>query len=99
MHPNTVSIGASGAIFGLFGMLLTLVLLGDARLSVVRSMVLVNAGIFVGLNSLIGAASAGIDNAAHVGGLVTGAVLGLGIFLAGRVQASPVGHRAEAPGG
>jgi rhomboid protease GluP len=97
MHPNTMSVGASGAIFGLFGMLLTLVLLGDARLAVVRSVVLVNAGIFVGLNLLIGAASVGIDNAAHVGGLVTGVVLGLGFFLVGHVQGSRVGHRAEAP--
>jgi rhomboid protease GluP len=95
IHPNTISIGASGAIFGLFGMLLTFLLLKDTRLAVVRSVVLVNAGIFVGLNLLIGAASVGIDNAAHVGGLVTGVVLGLGIFLAGRVQASRVGHRGR----
>ena len=31
---------------------------------------------FVGYNLLYGAASAGIDNAAHVGGLVTGALVG-----------------------
>lgn len=99
LNPATISVGASGAIFGLFGMLLVLVLLRDSRLAEVRSMVLVNAGSFVGLNLVIGAASASIDNAAHVGGLATGAVLGLGVFLAGRVQGTRVGHRAEGPDG
>jgi rhomboid protease GluP len=88
-HPATVSIGASGAIFGLFGILLTLLLLNDARFTQARTAILLNAGIFVVLNLLIGAATPGIDNAAHVGGLVVGAVLGIGLFLVRRFG-SPV---------
>jgi rhomboid protease GluP len=85
-HPATVSIGASGAIFGLFGVLLTLLLLNDARFARARTAILLNAGIFVGLNLLIGATTPGIDNAAHTGGLVVGAGLGLSLFLAGRFR-------------
>jgi membrane associated rhomboid family serine protease len=92
-HPATVSIGASGAIFGLFGILLTLLVLNDARFTHARTAILLNAGIFVGLNLLIGAASPGIDNAAHLGGLVVGAALGIGLFLVRRFRA-PVHNTA-----
>ena len=80
-HPSTVSVGASGAIFGLFGVLLTYLLLGDKRLIEVRGMILLNVGIYLGYNLLIGMATPGIDNAAHVGGLATGFVLGFVFFL------------------
>jgi rhomboid protease GluP len=88
VHPATVSIGASGAIFGLFGILLTLVLLKDIRLEQARKLIFINAGIFVALNLLIGAATPGIDNAAHLGGLITGVLLALGIFLSHRRRGS-----------
>jgi rhomboid protease GluP len=83
-HPATISVGASGAIFGLFGILLTLVLIGDARLATARKFLLLNAGIFVGLNLLIGAATPAIDNAAHLGGLTTGAAIGAALFVLNR---------------
>lgn len=92
VHPATVSVGASGSIFGLFGVLLTLLALRDERIAQMRSFILVNVLIFVGLNLLLGSISTGIDNAAHLGGLATGIVLGLGIFLI-RPQRSN-GHRA-----
>jgi rhomboid protease GluP len=81
VHPATVSVGASGSIFGLFGALLTLLALRDERIAQMRSFILVNVLIFVGLNLLLGSISTDIDNAAHLGGLATGIVLGLGIFL------------------
>ncbi|HEY6620166.1 MAG TPA: rhomboid family intramembrane serine protease [Steroidobacteraceae bacterium] len=90
MHPATISMGASGSIFGLFGILLTMDALGDARMVAARKFILLNAGLFVGLNLLIGATSSGIDNAAHVGGLVTGVALGLVLFLAHRARQSRV---------
>jgi rhomboid protease GluP len=88
VHPATISIGASGAIFGLFGMLLTLVLLRDTRLEQTRKSIVLNAGIFVALNLVIGAATPGIDNAAHLGGLLTGVLLAAGIFMSQRLRLS-----------
>jgi rhomboid protease GluP len=85
-HPATMSVGASGAIFGLFGILLTLVLFGDARLAKARKFIFLNTGIFVGLNLLIGAATPAIDNAAHLGGLLTGALVGVAFFVVNRVS-------------
>ena len=90
VHPTTVSVGASGSIFGLFGILLTLVVLRDKRVEAIRKIVLVNVSIFVALNLFLGSISPGIDNAAHLGGLATGVVLGLEIFLAGFVKRSKV---------
>lgn len=88
MHPATVSVGASGAIFGLCGILITLVLLGDTRVAAAKTLILMNIGLFIILNLLLGAVSLGIDNAAHVGGLITGCALGLIIFLLDRSRHS-----------
>jgi rhomboid protease GluP len=85
-HPATVSVGASGAIFGLFGIILTLVLLRDVRYAKTPKLLFLNAGIFVGLNLLIGTSIPAIDNAAHVGGLLTGALLGAALFLIHRFR-------------
>ncbi len=84
MHPATVSVGASGSIFGLFGVLLTLLLLRDDRISEGRNLILINVALFVGINLALGSISRGIDNAAHVGGIITGAILGLAIHVARR---------------
>ena len=81
MHPNIVGIGASGAIRGLWGILIVLAALGDKRVVGGRSMLIVNGMIFTGLTLAQGFAIPGIDNAAHIGGLATGAVAGLLIFL------------------
>jgi rhomboid protease GluP len=80
IHPATVSVGASGAILGLFGMLLVHLVMGDKKLAEVRKALLPGAAAFVALNFLIGAASPGIDNAAHIGGFVSGVFLGF-VFL------------------
>jgi len=85
-RPTTVSVGASGAIFGLFGVVLAYLLLGDKRLIEVRKMILLNVGIYLGYNLLIGMATPGIDNAAHVGGLATGLVLGIVFYLMDRAR-------------
>lgn len=95
VHPVTVSVGASGSIFGLFGVLLTLLALRDERIAQMRSFVLVNVLIFVGLNLLLGSISTGIDNAAHLVGLATGIVLGLGIFFTSLIKPTKSNrHRA-----
>lgn len=73
-----ISAGASGAIFGLAGALITG--LYFARLSVPRSQLkgmIRSVVVFAGLNLAIGFGVRIIDNMAHLGGLVTGLVIGL----------------------
>lgn len=69
VFSNYISAGASGAIFGLFGSLLYFgyhyrIYLG----SVLKSQVIP----LIALNLLIGFTLSGIDNAAHIGGLIGG---------------------------
>ena len=77
-HPYTVSAGASGAIFGIFGALLAYALMQRSKLpdgSMTR--LAQSVGIVVVLNLAQGARAGGhIDIAAHLGGLVTGFAVG-----------------------
>lgn len=68
------SAGASGAIFGLYGVFLALLLTNLIPKQVRRSL-LSSIGVFVVFNLLYGA-KAGVDNAAHMGGLLSGLVVG-----------------------
>lgn len=75
--PMAAGAGASGAIFGMAGVLVTFVYLKKtpAHLQVNKKM-LGSLGTFIFYNLVIGASIPGISNAAHVGGLVMGAVVG-----------------------
>jgi rhomboid protease GluP len=78
VHPATFSVGASGAIFGLFGGLLAFLLLQPrtvprALLRPLRA----SAVAFVLVNLVMGSADPRVDWAAHVGGLLTGFACGL----------------------
>ncbi len=71
-NGNVASVGASGAIFGVMGALLYFgyhyrVYLGNVMRSQIVPLVLVNL--------LLGFAMEGIDNAAHIGGLIGGALI------------------------
>jgi rhomboid protease GluP len=81
-HDNTISAGASGAIFGMYGvflfMLLTNIIAKDVRKSMLQSI-----GIFIGYNLLFGL-KAGVDNAAHIGGLVSGFAIGAILYISVR---------------
>lgn len=74
-----ISAGASGGIMGIGGALLVASLcnmtVGGMRLN------LKSLAIVMGINLLYGFAVPGIDNAGHIGGAVTGALLGLCIAL------------------
>lgn len=72
----SISVGASGAIFGLYGTLLALILVGkfDKKFALA---LLPSILIFVFINLGMGLAGNGIDNAAHIGGLISGFVIGL----------------------
>jgi rhomboid protease GluP len=93
VHPLTVSAGASGAVFGVYGAFLAYLL---RRRGAIPASVLNplrgSALVFVGYNLVIGMSVEQIDNSAHVGGLVSG-------FLCGLVLATPLGqplHRRRA---
>jgi rhomboid protease GluP len=81
-HPYVPSVGASGAIFGLAGALIAAFKLGE--FSVPRSALsgtLRSLGAFVVYNLIFGFAIPGIDNTAHIGGLITGLIVGALIAL------------------
>ena len=69
----SISVGASGAVFGLDGVLLAMVLLSDKRLENVTP---VRVIMMVVLSLYNGFTAYNIDNAAHVGGLITGFLAG-----------------------
>ncbi len=77
-YPNTISVGASGAIFGLYGAILGL-LLTNAFPKGGKKGILLMIGIYVGINLLWGL-TGGIDNAAHIGGLLSGAIIGILLY-------------------
>jgi membrane associated rhomboid family serine protease len=77
VHPGTVSAGASGAIFGIYGGLLGFLfwhrhsLPGDAAASMLKAAIA-----FLGVNILYSVANQNVDLAAHLGGFLTGAATG-----------------------
>jgi membrane associated rhomboid family serine protease len=79
----SIGVGASGAIFGLFGALLIL-----------RRQVGAEAGglvVLIGLNLFISFAVPNISWQAHIGGLITGVLVALGLQAADRVRRRPSG--------
>lgn len=75
---KSVSVGASGAVFGIAGALLVVVYRHRESLPrLFNRQILSGMAVFVGYSLLMGFSKAGVDNAAHVGGLVAGALLGL----------------------
>jgi rhomboid protease GluP len=87
-HPMAVGVGASGAIFGLAGALIAALYLGHLPISkqaiqgTLKSLLT-----FAGYNLFFGAVARGIDNSAHIGGLLAG--LALGAVLAKHLTAAP----------
>jgi membrane associated rhomboid family serine protease/Tfp pilus assembly protein PilF len=71
------SVGASGAIFGIAGALIASFYLGEFSLPrAAMSGMLRSVASFVAYNLFFGAVTASTDNAAHVGGLLMGLLLG-----------------------
>lgn len=76
-HPAVNSAGASGAIFGVFGMIAGCLV--RKELGIPTTVMKHHWGAtvpFIGYNLFIGATVPGIDNAAHLGGLAAGFVMG-----------------------
>ena len=73
---NTYSVGASGAVFGVMGVLVLLIVKGRKNLRSGSSM-LARAAFAVFYAVYSGFKNPYTDNAAHIGGLATGVLLGL----------------------
>ncbi len=73
-HSHTISAGASGAIFGMYGVFLAL-LTTDLVEKRSRKQLFASILFFVVYN-LLGGLKEGVDNAAHLGGLIAGLAIG-----------------------
>jgi len=81
-YENIVSVGASGAIFGMYGLLLSLAVTKTIIIpKETRSQLIYSIVFFIGYNLLYGITQEGIDNAAHAGGLISGFVFGALYYL------------------
>lgn len=76
VHPNSWGVGASGAIFGLFGALVGFAFFHRKRMRQQFMAFMKDFGIILLINLAIGFIFPSIDVAAHVGGLLSGMVLG-----------------------
>jgi len=76
-NPGVLSVGASGALFGLTGALIASFYLGSFSLSGIPiKSVLSSLLFFAGFSLFLGKIVPGIDNACHIGGLISGLILG-----------------------
>lgn len=104
-NPRVLSVGASGAIFGLAGALAASYYLGEFSLpSIAIRGTFRSLAFFIGFNVLFGigynlfaGSSGGVDNACHVGGLVSGLALGAVIARVAPQQDAPI-RRASVVG-
>lgn len=76
VHPASVGVGASGAIFGLFGALAGFFLLHRREVEAHFKAFMKDFAMILGLNLVLGFAIDSIDVSAHIGGLIVGMVGG-----------------------
>ncbi|TNF98377.1 MAG: rhomboid family intramembrane serine protease [Gammaproteobacteria bacterium] len=88
-NDDVVSVGASGAVFGVFGALMAYLVVQKYSVPVQLLRRLMNSAIFfIGFSLFYGFTKSGIDNAAHVGGMLSGFILGV-------LLAKPLGERTR----
>ena len=76
VHPEAVGVGASGAIFGVFGALAGFFLAYRDRIGSHTKAFMKDFAIVLGLNFFIGVAIPSVDMSAHIGGLLIGLIGG-----------------------
>lgn len=86
MQNPGISAGASGAVFGLLGALVGLLLSRRNDLRAEGRSLLSSLLLWAGLNVYLGLSTPGIDNAAHFGGAITGFLVGYFVLLRRRPQ-------------
>lgn len=84
-QQDLVGVGASGAVFGVYGGLLAALLLRpDLLPGTVTKKLQASATVFIFYSLFNGFTHAGIDNAAHLGGLLAGALIGAALVMPAR---------------
>ena len=78
MSPNSISVGASGGIFGLMGALLAFAIIERHK---IQKKYLSSLMQIIGINLFIGLSIKNIDNFGHIGGLMGGIVVGYIIYI------------------
>ena len=76
MHPVSVGVGASGAIFGVFGALAGFFLAHRDKIASHSKAFMKDFSVIILINLVIGLAIPSIDVSAHIGGLVVGLIGG-----------------------
>jgi membrane associated rhomboid family serine protease len=76
-RPTVLSVGASGALFGIAGAIVAAIKQGDLPVTSGQKKALLTSMITFLILSFVWGAQSGIDNMAHLGGFVTGLIIGL----------------------
>jgi len=76
IHPESVGVGASGAIFGVFGALAGFFLAHREQIATYAKAFMKDFAIIIGINLVIGLSIPSVDVSAHIGGLVAGFIGG-----------------------
>lgn len=76
VHPASVGVGASGAIFGVFGALAGFFLANKDKIATHSKAFMKDFAIIIGINLVIGFSIESVDVSAHVGGLIVGFIGG-----------------------
>jgi rhomboid protease GluP len=77
--PYVLSAGASGAIFGIIGMNLAFFMIHHQTFGQFGRQRMMNTLFIIGINLFLGFTIPGIDNLAHLGGLIAGFAMGYGL--------------------
>lgn len=80
---NVISVGASGAIFGVIGATAYIVLVNKGRVDNISKSRMM---LFVGMSLYSGLTSQGVDNIAHVSGLIAGVIMAALLYRKGKRQ-------------
>jgi membrane associated rhomboid family serine protease len=98
-QDSQVSVGASGAIFGLFGIVVSALVIQRPSLGPATRTIAINFAVLIGLNLYIGLTTDIIDNFAHLGGLAAGLWFGLLFIPTGVPSPHSLWNRAGAEPG
>ena len=88
LFTQSLSAGASGAIFGVMGAIIAFLVKRRENLTPQAKSLLMQLLLWAGINVFLGFTTPGIDNAAHLGGCAAG--LAIGFFLKERPRYVPV---------